>query len=76
MPVNLAMNHDDTTSGMRLDPEVFIRLIRGKAIKGGEYNDDGGHLNWFTVNFMDGTWLTIHDLNEGATCIYTMPQRR
>jgi hypothetical protein len=75
MPVNLAMNHDDTTVGIPQRPEAFIRLIKGKTIRGGDYNDEGGNVNWFTVEFTDGTWITIHDLDV-ATCIYTIPPRR
>jgi hypothetical protein len=76
MPVILAKNHDDTTGGERLEPEALIQLIKGKAIKGGDYNNDGGRVSWFTINLTDGTWLTIHHLGEGAACIYTTPPGR
>ena len=74
MPVIFEMNHDDATSGTPLDPEVLIRSIRGKAITGGEYKNEGGSVNWFKINLADGTWLTIHDFREGAACIYTTPR--
>jgi hypothetical protein len=75
MPVTLRSNHDDSAGGMPLDPDVLIQLIKGKAIKDGDYNDDGGNVNWFQIEFVDGTWITIHDLHPGAGCIYTMPRR-
>ena len=75
MPVNFLMNHDSTTGGTRLDPDVFIRLIKGRTIRDCDYNDDGGRVNWFKVELNDGTWFFIHNI-EGVTCVYTVPPRR
>jgi hypothetical protein len=73
MPVILKSNNDDSTGGIVLGPQAFARLVQGKTVKSIEYNDDGGRLNWFTINLSDGTWVTVHHLSEGAGFVHTRP---